>query len=115
MRRMGKIVGRSDDMLIIRGVNLFPTQIEEIVLAHGQLSGQYQLVVTREGNLDAVEVRCEVLPQHAATDREEIATALRHRIKTLIGITTTVDVGLPATIERTLVGKAKRVVDQRKR
>ena len=66
MRRMGKIVGRSDDMLIIRGVNLFPTQIEEIVLAHGQLSGQYQLVVTREGNLDAVEVRCEVLPQHAA-------------------------------------------------
>ena len=65
MRRMGKIVGRSDDMLIIRGVNLFPTQIEEIVLAHGQLSGQYQLVVTRDGNLDAVEVRCEVLPQHA--------------------------------------------------
>ena len=54
MRRMGKIVGRSDDMLIIRGVNLFPTQIEEIVLGHGQLSGQYQLVVTREGNLDAV-------------------------------------------------------------
>ena len=65
MRRMGKIVGRSDDMLIIRGVNLFPTQIEEIVLGHGQLSGQYQLVVTREGNLDAVEVRCEVLPEHA--------------------------------------------------
>src|SRR4028118_2124101 len=64
MRRMGKIVGRSDDMLIIRGVNLFPTQIEEIVLGHGRLSGQYQLVVTREGNLDAVQVRCEVLPQH---------------------------------------------------
>ena len=66
MRRMGKIVGRSDDMLIIRGVNLFPTQIEEIVLAHGQLSGQYQLVVTREGNLDEVEVRCEVLPAACA-------------------------------------------------
>jgi phenylacetate-coenzyme A ligase PaaK-like adenylate-forming protein len=63
---MGKIVGRSDDMLIIRGVNLFPTQIEELVLKHGQLSGQYQLVVTREGNLDDVEVRCELLPQHAA-------------------------------------------------
>jgi len=113
MRRMGKIVGRSDDMLIIRGVNLFPTQIEEIVLAHGQLSGQYQLVVSREGNLDAVEVRCEVLPQHAQADRDELATALRHRIKTLIGISTTVNVGVPDSLERTLVGKAKRVVDKR--
>src|SRR6187401_765233 len=83
MRRIGKITGRSDDMLIIRGVNLFPTQIEEIVLAHGQLSGQYQLVVTREGNLDAVEVRCEVLPQHAQANRSEMAAALRNRIKTL--------------------------------
>jgi phenylacetate-CoA ligase len=114
MRRMGKIVGRSDDMLIIRGVNLFPTQIEEIVLAHGQLSGQYQLVVTREGNLDAVEVRCEVLPQHAQANRAEVAAALRHRIKTLVGISTTVDVGMPDSLERTLVGKAKRVVDKRK-
>jgi len=115
MRRMGKIVGRSDDMLIIRGVNLFPTQIEEIVLGHGQLSGQYQLVVTREGNLDAVEVRCEVLPEHATADRTELAGWLRHRIKTLIGITTTVDVGAPDTLERTLVGKARRVVDQRRK
>jgi phenylacetate-CoA ligase len=114
MRRMGKIVGRSDDMLIIRGVNLFPTQIEEIVLAHGQLSGQYQLVVTREGNLDAVEVRCEMLPQHAQANRAEVAAALRHRIKTLVGISTTVDVGMPDSLERTLVGKAKRVVDKRK-
>ncbi|MDQ6639886.1 MAG: phenylacetate--CoA ligase [Pseudomonadota bacterium] len=115
MRRMGKIVGRSDDMLIIRGVNLFPTQIEEIVLAHGQLSGQYQLVVTREGNLDAVEVRCEVLPQHAQANRDEVAAALRSRIKTLIGISTMVNVGMPETLERTLVGKAKRVVDRRVR
>ena len=115
MRRMGKIVGRSDDMLIIRGVNLFPTQIEEIVLGHGQLSGQYQLVVTREGNLDAVEVRCEVLPTHAGADRGELAGWLRQRIKTMIGITTAVDVGLPDTLERTLVGKAKRVIDRRPR
>jgi phenylacetate-CoA ligase len=115
MRRMGKIVGRSDDMLIIRGVNLFPTQIEEIVLAHGQLSGQYQLVVTREANLDAVEVRCEVLPEHAGVDRAALAEWLRHRIKTMIGITTTVDVGAPETLERTLVGKARRVVDRRSR
>ncbi len=115
MRRMGKIVGRSDDMLIIRGVNLFPTQIEEIVLGHGQLSGQYQLVVTREGNLDAVEVRCEVLPAHAGADRGELAAWLKQRIKTMIGITTTVVVGLPDTLERTLVGKARRVVDRRQR
>jgi phenylacetate-CoA ligase len=114
MRRMGKIVGRSDDMLIIRGVNLFPTQIEEIVLKQGQLSGQYQLVVTREGNLDAVEVRCEVLPG-VTTEREAIAAWLRERIKALIGITTTVNVGLPDSIERTLVGKARRVIDQRKK
>jgi len=114
MRRMGKIVGRSDDMLIIRGVNLFPTQIEEIVLKQGQLSGQYQLVVTREGNLDAVEVRCEVLPG-VTTEREAIAGWLRERIKALIGISTTVNVGLPDSIERTLVGKARRVIDQRKK
>ena len=115
MRRMGKIVGRSDDMLIIRGVNLFPTQIEEIVLAHGQLSGQYQLVVTREGNLDEVEVRCEVLPAHAAANREEAGAHLRGRIKTLIGITMKVTVGAPDTLERTLVGKARRVIDQRRK
>ena len=105
---MGKIVGRSDDMLIIRGVNLFPTQIEEIVLGHGQLSGQYQLVVTREGTLDAVEVRCEMLPAHAAADRAAVGEWLRHRIKTMIGITTSVDVGMPDSLERTLVGKARR-------
>ena len=115
MRRMGKIVGRSDDMLIIRGVNLFPTQIEEIVLQHGQLSGQYQLVVTREGNLDDVEVRCELLPAHAGADRAAVAAGLRHRIKTLIGISTAVNVGLPETLERTLVGKARRVIDQRRK
>ncbi len=115
MRRMGKIVGRSDDMLIIRGVNLFPTQIEELVLQQGQLSGQYQLVVTRDGPLDDVTVRCEVQPAFAAADRAAIAAELRHRIKTLIGVTTAVDVGLPDSIERTLVGKARRVVDQRPR
>jgi phenylacetate-CoA ligase len=115
MRRMSRIVGRSDDMLIIRGVNLFPTQIEEIVLGHGQLSGQYQLVVTREGNLDAVEVRCELLPAHSQADRDELGAWLRHRVKTMVGITTTVNVGLPDTLERTLVGKARRVIDQRKK
>jgi phenylacetate-CoA ligase len=114
MRRMDKIVGRSDDMLIIRGVNVFPTQIEELVLQHGQLSGQYQLVVTREGALDSLEVRCEVLPQHAQADRAAMGRALTERIKTLVGVTAKVDVGLPESIERTLVGKARRVIDQRK-
>jgi phenylacetate-CoA ligase len=113
MRRMGKIVGRSDDMLIIRGVNLFPTQIEELVLRQGQLSGQYQLVVTRDGHLDEVEVRCEVLPQHVGADRSLIGAALQHQIKSLIGVSTAVSVEMPESIERTLVGKARRVVDKR--
>jgi phenylacetate-CoA ligase len=113
MRRMGKIVGRSDDMLIIRGVNLFPTQVEELVLRQGQLSGQYQLVVTRDGHLDEVEVRCEVLPQHVGADRALIGAALQHQIKSLIGVSTTVSVEMPESIERTLVGKARRVVDKR--
>ena len=113
MRRMGRIVGRSDDMLVIRGVNLFPTQIEELVLQQGQLSGQYQLVVTRDALLDEVLVRCELAPAHRGAARDLIAEELRHRIKNLIGVSTQVDVGLPDTIERTLVGKARRVVDQR--
>jgi phenylacetate-CoA ligase len=113
MRRMGKIVGRSDDMLIIRGVNLFPTQVEELVLKQGALSGQYQLVVTREGHLDEVEVRCEVLPQHAGADLAGIGKDLQQRIKTLIGVSTRVSVGPPESIERTLVGKARRVIDKR--
>ncbi|MDO8773765.1 MAG: phenylacetate--CoA ligase PaaK [Burkholderiaceae bacterium] len=113
MRRMGKIVGRSDDMLIIRGVNVFPTQIEEIVLKHGQLSGQYQLIVTRDDSLDAVEVRCELLPG-ATVSASEARDWVRARIKAFVGISTQVTVGLPNSIERTLVGKARRVIDLRK-
>ena len=100
-------------MLIIRGVNLFPTQIEELVLQQGQLSGQYQLVVTREALLDEVEVRCELAPGHRHADRDALAHELQHRIKSLIGVSARVDVGLPDSIERTLVGKARRVVDRR--
>ncbi|MDO8773626.1 MAG: phenylacetate--CoA ligase PaaK [Burkholderiaceae bacterium] len=113
MRRMGKIVGRSDDMLIIRGVNVFPTQIEEIVLKHGQLSGQYQLIVTRDDSLDAVEVRCELLPS-ATVSAAEARDWVRARIKAFVGISTQVTVELPNSIERTLVGKARRVIDLRK-
>ena len=114
MRRMGKIVGRSDDMLIIRGVNMFPTQIEELVLQEPALSGQYQIVVSRDGHLDAVEVRCELQPSAVASANVgEISRHLQHRIKTLIGVSTKVVIGPPDSIERTLVGKARRVVDQR--
>jgi phenylacetate-CoA ligase len=116
MRRMGKIVGRSDDMLIIRGVNVFPTQIEDLIVQHGQLAGQYQLVVTRDGLLDDMTVRCEVLPAHAAgADRAAIGRALEQRIKSLVGVSATVAVELPDAIERTLVGKARRVIDRRPR
>ena len=116
-RRMGKIVGRSDDMLIIRGVNMFPTQIEEIVLQHNKLSGQYQLNVTRDGNLDKVAVRCELQQgaQLSADEVQKIRDWLQHRIKTLVGITTKVDVLEYGSIERTQVGKARRVIDQRPR
>ena len=114
-RRMGKIVGRSDDMLIIRGVNVFPTQIEEIVLAHGKLSGQYQILVARDGNLDKVTVRCELQPGISTVERAETGHWVKHRIKTLVGITCDVEVLNPEAIERTLVGKARRVIDQRAR
>ncbi|HRH89144.1 MAG TPA: phenylacetate--CoA ligase, partial [Rubrivivax sp.] len=113
MRRMGKIVGRSDDMLIIRGVNVFPTQIEELVLQHGALSGQYQLVVTRSGALDELQVLVELLPPHSQSERDAIAQDLHHRIKSFVGVTATVSVGAPDSIERTLVGKARRVIDKR--
>jgi phenylacetate-CoA ligase len=116
---MGKIVGRSDDMLIIRGVNVFPTQIEEIVLQHAKLSGQYQIHVSRDGALDTVQVSCELQPLAApgTDDAEilEIARWLQQRIKTLVGITTAVSVLRPDSIERTLTGKARRVIDQRTR
>ena len=115
MRRMGKIVGRSDDMLIIRGVNVFPTQIEELVLKQGRLAGQYQLVVTRPDRLDELEVRCELLPEHAQADVAAVGAELQHLIKSLIGVSASVSVGLPDSIERTLVGKARRVVDKRPR
>ena len=113
-RRMGKIVGRSDDMLIIRGVNVFPTQIEEIVLAHDKLSGQYQVLVSREALLDEVEVHCELQPGTQG-DVGEIARWVQHRIKTLVGITTAVKVLTPDSIQRTLTGKARRVIDTRTR
>jgi len=115
-RRMGKIVGRSDDMLIIRGVNLFPTQIEELVLAHPELTALYQVVVTRSGHLDEVEVLTELQTAASslpATNVAAIKTALEARIKDLVGISAKVAVLLPGAIERTQTGKSRRVIDKR--
>ena len=114
-RRMGRIVGRSDDMLIVRGVNVFPTQIEEQVLRDKRLSGTYQIVLSREGHLDNVEVRCELLPdaQPSPEDTAALAKELQHRIKTIIGISTKVSVMDFGTLPRTQTGKARRVWDHR--
>ena len=118
-RRIGKISGRSDDMLIIRGVNVFPTQIEEQVLRDPRLSGNYQVVVTRDGHLDNLEVRCEVQRELSGklrkADIQAIGKELRHRIKTLVGVSTLVSVMEFDTIPRTQVGKARRVIDERSR
>ncbi|TAM60918.1 phenylacetate--CoA ligase [bacterium] len=115
-RRLDKIVGRSDDMLIVRGVNVFPTQIEEIVLRHDKLSGMYQIHLSRDNYLDKMEVHCELEPflsYVSEQERQQIAQWVAHRIKTMVGVTCSVHV-LPAdSIERTLVGKARRVIDRR--
>ena len=117
-RRMAKIVGRSDDMLIIRGVNVFPTQIEEIVVQHRELSGQYLIHVTRDGLLDQMDVRCELQPGLGDAQPEmsrRIAGEVQDRIKARVGVTVTVSVLPHATLERMQAGKAKRVVDLRPR
>ncbi len=115
-RRMGRITGRTDDMLIIRGVNVFPTQIEEQIMRDPALAGTYQIVLTREGHLDNVEVRCEL--QHDANalnpnQISEISKRLQHHIKTNIGISTKVSVMQYGTLPRSLTGKARRVFDER--
>ena len=116
-RRMDRITGRSDDMLIVRGVNVFPTQIEEQILRDPRLCGTYQIHLSRDGHLDNVEVHCE-LQHHLSNstspqERAAIAKALQHHIKTVIGISTQVQVMDFESIPRTLIGKARRVYDQR--
>lgn len=115
MRRMDKITGRSDDMMIIRGVNVFPSQIEELICALPQLAPQYLLVLEKDGHLDALTVRVELeaTADRADSNRQRLAGELQHRIKNLIGVTAQVEVTQPFAIERVTVGKAKRVVDNR--
>jgi phenylacetate-CoA ligase len=112
MRRMDKITGRSDDMLIIRGVNVFPTQIEERVLAVDGLSPHYQIHVSREGQLDVISVRVEKIPDAAGADDNDLAKSLQQGIKDFVGVSARVVVCEPGGVPRS-VGKAVRVVDER--
>ncbi len=112
MRRMEKITGRSDDMLIIRGVNVFPTQVEELILKDKALEPHYQLEITRPTSLDEMTVVVERAGGAGATDGDAAGAKLAHMIKSLIGVTAEVRVVPPGSIERSL-GKAKRVVDKR--
>jgi len=114
MRRIAKVMGRTDDMLIIRGVNVFPSQIEELIVAQPHLTPHYALDVRRDGALDHVDVLVELNPEVAnvASMREEATRDLQRRIKAYVGLTATVTVCNPGTIERS-IGKAKRVTDRR--
>ena len=113
--RMEKVRRRSDDMLIIRGVNLFPSQIESILLEAEGTQPHYQLVVTREGAMDDLEIRIEVTPEVFSDEvrcLETLRNKIHDKIKQLIGLSAKITLVEPGTIERS-VGKAKRVIDMR--
>ncbi len=113
MRRMEKVTGRSDDMLIVRGVNLFPTQIEEQLLASPVLTGHYLIVLTRTGRMDEVTVQVEHQPQVTDAARLEAAAhAVSKRIKDMVGLTVRIVIEPPGQVERS-AGKARRVLDRR--
>lgn len=115
MVRMKKVLGRSDDMLIIRGVNVFPSQIEEVLVGFANVSPHYQIVVDRVGNFDRLEVQVEVegsLFSDEVRRLEELRNKIRAAIQTVLGISVKVTLVEPKTIERS-TGKAKRVIDRR--
>jgi phenylacetate-CoA ligase len=111
-RRMEKITGRSDDLIILRGVNVFPTQLEEIVLATAGLAPHFQLVLSKQGRLDKLTVRVEARPDCTPERRAAAATEVRTAVKQRVGVTVAVEVIDPDTLERSL-GKLQRVIDQR--
>ncbi|WP_433716607.1 phenylacetate--CoA ligase PaaK [Nocardia sp. CA-084685] len=113
MRRMQKITGRSDDMIILRGVNLFPTQIEELILTVPALAPQFECVLDRPARMDTLTVRVETRPDILADERIAAAAALRGQIKNRIGVTVDVEVLVPGALERS-IGKAKRLIDNRR-
>lgn len=115
MRRIDKITGRSDDMMIIRGVNVFPTQIEEEVVKIPQFSENYEIHLTREGNLDNMNVHVELRPDAAnlsTEEQQELVSQLKHHVKSSVGISVAVTLRDQGTIARS-EGKAKRVWDER--
>ena len=114
MRRMEKITGRSEDMMIIRGVNVFPSQIEELILKRSELAPHYQCVLTREGPLDNLQVRVETRPglSHESIEARAAAKLLQHEIKVYIGSSVSIELRPEGGVERSQ-GKAKRVVDLR--
>jgi len=112
MRRMAKITGRSDDMLIVRGVNLFPSQVEEQILRDPALSGHYVIELSRTGALDDLLVRVEARPEAAHEARPASAGALVQRLKGMCGLSASIEVVEPGGIERSM-GKARRVIDKR--
>ncbi|MFF2729507.1 phenylacetate--CoA ligase PaaK [Streptomyces sp. NPDC058008] len=111
-RRMEKVTGRSDDMVILRGVNLFPTQIEEIVLRTPGVAPHFQLRLTREGRLDALTVRAEARAGASTAEREAAALAIGAAVKDGVGVSVGVEIVDPETLERS-VGKIRRIVDLR--
>ncbi len=111
-RRMERITGRSDDMIILRGVNLFPAQIEEIVLRTPGLAPHFQLRLTREGRMDHLTVRAEARPEATPEQRGAASGEVARQVKEGIGVTVTVEVVDGGTLERS-VGKLKRIVDER--
>jgi phenylacetate-CoA ligase len=111
-RRMQKVTGRTDDMMIVRGVNVFPTQVEEQILTVEGLTPHYLCVLTRPGNLDELTVRVEAHESVTESDRGRLARQLADRVKSRIGVTVAVDVTAPHALERSL-GKAKRISDER--
>ncbi|MFE2455951.1 phenylacetate--CoA ligase PaaK [[Kitasatospora] papulosa] len=112
-RRMEKVTGRSDDMVILRGVNLFPTQIEEIVLRTAGVAPHFQLRLTREGRLDALTVRAEARTGATTAEREAAALSIAAAVKDGVGVSVGVEIVDPETLERS-VGKIRRIVDLRK-
>jgi phenylacetate-CoA ligase len=112
MRRMEKVTGRSDDMMIVRGVNVFPTQIEEQILKVEGLAPHYQIVLSRQERLDEMDVLVEAIGEASDSARAASAAALQHHIKGSIGITARVQVMAPGGVERSQ-GKARRVIDKR--
>ncbi|MFI7290570.1 phenylacetate--CoA ligase PaaK [Streptomyces anulatus] len=111
-RRMEKVTGRSDDLVILRGVNLFPTQIEEIVLRTPAVAPHFQLRLTRQGRLDALTVRAEARADATAADREKAALAIAAAVKDGVGVSVGVEIVDPESLERS-VGKIRRIVDLR--